>query len=262
MKIRLVLPIINEIPNRNKFKSIDSFNIKKRLNILNYAMKWKNQGIDLIVTSNNFFALKSTSQFNYIKQKIDNFRIKKSFVIGMDLLYAKNTFGGINASVFYFEKHIKYKITKQIWEVWNNKKECCVVDNFTKQNRVINIQGKSFTLLSCGDILKKVHKIKGLPNTDVYLDLAHLNFSNYLINQKDHCSWIQQWKGEEKTILLTQQISKKNLQNKNYYDTNTKRYKLIYPKKIWEHQKVNYFNSSFKQVASNPSYILVDIEIL
>lgn len=263
MKIRLILPIIKKISKKNKIKSFDSFIIKKRLKLLNFAMKWNHENIDLIVTSNNFFALKSALKLNCIKQEINQIKLKRDIVIGMGLLYAKNSFGGIKASVFYFKAGKKYKLTNQIWEVWNKtaKKNNKTFLNFIKQNRVVNLKDKTITLLSCGDILSKIHQKKGLPDTDIYLDLAHIDFKNYSINKEKHISWIQHWKGEEKIVLLTQQIHNKFLNDNNFFNSEQKKYKLIYPKNKWEKQNVTYFNRFFGEVQSNPSFIFVDVEI-
>jgi hypothetical protein len=264
MKIRLVIPIIKRVVSKEKFLSSDSMMINKRLSLLSKVFKFNLADVDLVVTSNNFFVLRDSKQFHWITQQLNTFSSKSNLLLGIDVLNGTNKFGGIKASVIYYEVHQKFKLKKQIWEVWKNtaKANKNTLYNFTRQDRVVTLSNKTITLLSCGDILKRIHQIKGLPNTDIYIDLAHLDFSNYSINKQEGLSWIQEWKGKEKIILVTQQLTNKRVLNKNFFDMAENKYKLVYPISIFENQKVYFFNKYHQKVTRNPDYILIDVQTL
>jgi len=263
MKIRLILPICKIVKNKSKKYCYESQYHKERFQILQKSMQYNSKEIDLIVTSNNFFEYNHKITNLFLENKLNTLQNKKNLLIGVDFPKMKNPYNGIPAKVFYLSnKNNRYKIDKFIWEVWNPKakKNKCTLNAFKKQNRVIEIANKSITMLSCGDILSSVHQSgKGLPNTDMYISLAHLDFSNYSINKQQHFSWLQHWLGKEKLVFLTQQLTKKKLNNKHFFKDS--KYKLMYPENILENQEVYFFDNKHKRVKSNPDYIFIDLEI-
>jgi len=254
MKIRLILPICNDSYNNRWWQCKDAFfNKKNRLNILQKAMCFKSNDIDLVVTSNNFFGFNDKNE-KRLKGLINSLKCKKNLIIGVDFSKRINPFGGISAKVFYFQrKNNLYIQKKSIWEVWYKgiKKNKKTLDNFKKQSRTIKVKNKSITLLSCGDILKDIHQgKKGLPNTNIYISLAHMNFRNYSINLKQHISHIQNWMGSNKIVLVTQQLSDDKLNNGHFF-SKSKKYKLIYPENLFLSQNICFFKN----------YIFIDIKI-
>ena len=246
MRIRLILPICNNSYNNRWWQCKDAFlNRKNRLNILQKAMCFKSKNIDLVVTSNNFFGFNDKIEIR-LKSLINSLKCKKDLIIGADFPKKINPFGGVSAKVFYFQqKNHLYIQKKSIWEVWYKgiKKNRKTLDNFKKQLRTIKIKNKSITLLSCGDILKDIHQgKKGLPNTNIYINLAHMNFENYYINFNQHISHIQNWMGSNKIVLVTQQLSNDKLNNGHFF-SKLKKYKLIYPKDLFLSQNIYFFKN-------------------
>jgi len=253
MKIRLILPICNNSYNKWWHCKNAFLNKRNRLNILQKAMCFKSNDIDLVVTSNNFFGLNDKSEIR-LKGLINSLKCKKDLIIGVDFPKRTNPFDGICAKVFYFQqKNKQYILRQSIWEVYHSsiKKNNKTLDNFKKQSRTIKVKNKSITLLSCGDILKDIHQgKKGLSNTNIYISLAHIDFKNYLINYKQHISNIQNWMGSNKIVLVTQQLSDDKLNNGNFF-SKSKKYKLIYPKDLFLSQNIYFFKN----------YIFIDIKI-
>jgi len=262
MLIRLILPICSGIKGNPKKYSNNSLNIQNRIKMLQHAMSYKGNNIELVATSNNFFKCDKISH-SFILNKLNKLKNKKNLLIGIDFPKTKNPYNGIPTKVFsFYSKNNKYNIDRYIWEVWNPnvKRNKSTFHAFKKQNRIITIKNKSITLLSCGDILSKVHKSgQGLPDSDIYISLAHLDFTNYYINKRRDISWIQSWKGNEKIVIVTQQLTIDKLKNKHFFEN--KQYKLLYPSNVFDSQKIYMFQKSKYLVKTNPDYIFIDIKV-
>jgi hypothetical protein len=256
--------------NLNKWYCCDSLNNKyKRMKILQNSMRFESDNIDLIVTSNNFFEFKKDKNFFRLKSLLNKIKLKKDLIIGVDYPNIKNPYKGISARFFYFKViNNNYMQKASIWEVYQSqgcKKNQTTLNNFTKQKRVIKIKSKSITLLSCGDILKNCHQgKKGLRNTNVYLSLAHKDFLNYSINKSNNTSHIQYWMGNDKVVIVSQQLSNSNLIKNGQYFTNLK-YKLIYPNSVNQNQKVYFFDKNHNKInnldTEKIDYMFIDIEV-
>lgn len=272
MIIRLILPICSKTKENNKKYCSDSIDIEQRLNVLQHAMD-NSTNIDLVVTSNNFFEFHKpdTLQLNDLLNRLTS---KKKLIIGIDYEKAENKFDGINSQVLYLlPDNNKYIKEEEIWETWSTDLQLDkgkylkdtknkVLKLFKEQNRMIKINKKDIILLSCGDILKYINfGNKGLPEADIYIDLAHLDFGNWNIkSKKSNNSNLQEWMQDtEKILLVTQQLTVNKLSNKHYFENN--KYKLIYPENLFKNQKVYFFNNQHKIVNYNPDYIFIDIEV-
>ena len=278
MKIRLVMPICSKlVDSKEKYYCIESANNRKyRFKILENAMIFNAKKIDLVVTSNNYFYFNINNEkvLANILQKIKN---KKDIIIGVDYSKKINPIGGINSKVYYYKVfRNKYICKKTIWETY----PCNKIDSdkkFKSQQRVIKIKNKVICLLSCGDITQKcLIKKDNIPDTDVYLDLAHMNYPSLSRKQKGYDTLINRlYENNEKIVILSQQfsnsiqipsnkrviINKKNKLNQTYFSANQLHYKYVFPKTLM--QEVYMFNDkhNLTKEFENIKYFFVDIEI-
>ncbi len=199
MKIRLVNPVVSSTA---RFHTAESRNIPQRIglliNILSSSVK---DGIDLVVTSHNFFyfecdrcQLQTKDDFivNCLLPLLNSINFPKiPLVLGFDLNNGiKNPYDGINGIVGYFEPNRSTYVHKtSIWESWSDKGQC---DEraFKEQNRfrTFLLQEKKFGLLSCGDTLKKCYgdfNSPNIPGVDVYLNPSHTPPRGHASQQKN-----------------------------------------------------------------------------
>lgn len=269
MLIRLVVPICTKEYLGKEYYCRDSFlNKKNRLEILQKSMLFY-KNIDLIVTSNNFFGFQTNNEI-FLNNLLNTIKKKKDLIIGVDYLKKLNPIGGISSTVSYFKEYQNgYICKKKIWETYpcekNNAKK-----RFSLQERVIKIKNKSICLLSCGDILEKCNK-GVFPDTDIYIDLAHMNYIPLARKTAGNCSFINKKMNDEKIVVLTQQlnsftttknksfITAKHKISKLYFENNL--YKYLCPKKL--KHKIFYLNkfNMLTNSVRNIHYIFIDIEI-
>lgn len=284
MKIRLVMPICTELlDSEEKYYCIESANNKKyRLDILENAMIFNAKEIDLVVTSNNYFYF-NTNNEKMLTNILQRIKFKKDIVIGVDYLKKINPIGGIKSKIYFFKKfRNKYICKKSIWETY----PCNKLDSykrFKSQQRVIKIKNKKFCFLSCGDITKKcLIKKDNIPDTDVYLDLAHMNYPSLSRKQNGYDTLINRlYENHKKIVILTQQFSNSiqvrkdsrkmisknkriivnnNELNKIYFNKEL-HYKYVSPKELL--QEVYMFNDkhNLTKEFKNIKYFFVDVEI-
>lgn len=273
MLIRLILPMCSKVKNTNKKYCEDSLDIKQRMETLQNSMKYESLDIDLIVTSNNFFEFPCCDKLK-LNNLLNELTSKKELIIGVDYQEAINPFDGISSQILNFVPiSNKYNKIKTIWEVWNKQLQednakylknakNKILNLFRSQDRVIKTRNKKITLLSCGDMLKYINfGAEGLPETDVYIDLAHLNIGNWnIVSKKNNNSNIQEWMNDKtKILLVTQQLTIDKLTNNHFFEDN--KYKLIYPENAFKCQEVHFFDNKHKRVKSNPDYIFIDVEV-
>ena len=246
MVIRCIIPICNQNDIIDKYYCRHSYPDywELRKAILKEAIEGK---IDLIITSNNFFTffpnhLLDIKKFveNNIVEKLKDLSKKVPLIIGFDVNNSNikfNPYGGTDAVVCYLRVNSDnmYEYGTHIWECWTS--ETCNQPGFIEQNdnRVINFKSNKICLLSCGDILSNCHSSgRNLPDADIYISLAHMNFKKWFAKSKrtnDDVSNIQVWLNDPpKKVLVTQQITCNNLQDANYFDEG--KYQLIWPPEI------------------------------
>lgn len=270
MKIRLVIPICDSRKIINVFYCEDSFpeHISFRKSLLCKAMLHDSEDVQLIVTSNNFFTfspnqLLSGKQFIecYLIPEIMDIRGKKPLIIGVDLYNDRikfNPYNGIDSLVAFLEvKDGRFVYATHIWECWGGQRRCDS-SGFIEQNknRVIRPFKDNYPicLLSCGDILAICHDSgKSLPPVGerekfIYLDLAHMGFKKWIIQDKkkgiDRTN-LQRWKGDEHIVIVTMQIPEERLKDKNFIGEDQK-YLLIWPLSIRENQKLTKIDCCLK----------------
>ena len=283
--IRLVIPICEDDDIFDEYyckhSLPDSFEIRKE--ILNLAMTYKKEGVDLVVTSNNFFAFQPNYLMegrhyveDYVFAQVQHLDFKKPLVVGFDIRNDRiefNPYGGIEALVCFLEviSENTYKYNTHIWESWFATGNCDSA-SFAEQNekRRFDYGGWKCCLLSCGDILGYCHNSGGnLPDADIYLGLAHMNFKKWSVSSKvkdSHKSNIQIWKEDnEPVVIITQQLSREAVKkgDKNYIDNaNGYKYQLIWPIDLRDKQKLRMFGKNRKEVKKieEAKYIFVDIK--
>ena len=214
---------------------------EERITILNFVSNMED--IDLLITANNFIIITPNkieeSIANYLNdflvicdQKISN---KKPLIIGGDIYHSHisfNPYYGIDSFCCFLNPlNSKFDIGTYIWESWADGE--CNSNAFLIQNpnRMVSIEGKRICLLSCGDIMSTCHcKGKLLPDADIYVSIAHLNFSKWLLEDKksDFETHIHRWKqNNDLYIFVTQNLTYSEA-GKGYY-FNGLEYQLIWP---------------------------------
>jgi len=229
LKVRLVIPICDRNAIREGYRCEESSNIEERFNLLKdifkVSYKKENENYpDLIVTSNNFLDYTNSKDKktlyhilkeveNELQQNLNSPKVKH-LILGFDIPPHLNLSNGIPAVVSYWKFEDYWNLDTSILETWNVKN--CDMQNFCKQNtkRVININSFKITILSCGDIQKYCH-CNGLliPDCDVIIDLAHLNYGlgkrvPYDKYTQSFLEYFNSW--EEKpnlAILITTQVT-------------------------------------------------------
>lgn len=271
--IRLVIPICEDDDIFDEYyckhSLPDNFEIRKE--ILNFAMTYKKEGIDLVVTSNNFFAFQPNYLMegrhyveDYVFAQVQHLDFKKPLVVGFDIRNDRiefNPYGGIEALVCFLEviSENTYKYNTHIWESWFATGNCDSA-SFAEQNekRRFDYEGWKCCLLSCGDILGYCHNSGGnLPDADIYLGLAHMNFKKWSIKSKeggkDEAN-IQKWKKRSNiVVIVTQQLSRKVVKrrDRNYLDKiNDSKYQVIWPAALRNNQTVTMFNAEHLKICS------------
>jgi hypothetical protein len=239
MKIKLVLPICNKKLNTYKCNKVskNSKNIKNsnnnywycydsyyergdRLSLLKSIIE-NSTDSDLIVTSNNYFYFCYQNNDNKLLSELNKITNKKDLLIGIDYKYEVNPYGGINAKIIYFKvENNKYIKSAEVWETYKCSNSEKTLERFKKQNknRKIIVNNKSITLLSCGDITKPCFQnASNLPNTDIYIDLAHMSYGTAFtrpFRKEKSCSALNKYLNDvcriDKIVLMTQQICNSN----------------------------------------------------
>jgi len=260
MKIRLILPICNELKINEKKYCNNSLKIDKRLEILQNSMDYKSNDIDLVVTSNNFFEFQTIND-EILLNMLNELNNKKDLLIGIDYENEKNPFNGISSRVLFFkEENNNYRLEKYIWEVWNNErlKNINTLNDFNIQNRIIEIKEQKIFLLSCGDILNKIHQnTNGIKEADIYIDLAHLNYPKFGRGLNNKCSIINKIYNDDKIVLLTQQITQNKI---NHYVNYNNKYSHICPRTL--DQNIYCFNKNHKLIYKTTSNNIKDIDCI
>lgn len=281
--IRLVIPICedDEISNEYYCEQSKPNNHEIRKLILQKAMEYEAKRIDLIVTSNNFLSffppkkIEGKEQIGkLVTDVLKELRHKKPLILGFDLLTKAivfNPYGGINATVCFLDVmgRNKYECKRQIWECWEDKSKCnksCIVDQNCE--RIFCNKDKKICLLSCGDILGYCHAYgKNLPDADIYLGLAHMNFSKWNVRAKEkdnEMANIQVWKKKKAVVIVTQQLSRDVIRrgDRNFIENGERmQYRLIWPPALRHDQIPTMFNAEHAIIdrIEDASYLFVDI---
>lgn len=142
-------------------------------------------------------------------------------------------------------KRNQFEIECSIWECWNG----CDANCFSSQNRIVNFQGNSICLLSCGDILfncnDQFKKLK-IPKIKILVDLAHRNISQNLLRVWSKITYRIQNQNIADVLIITQQFSNSS----NIFNANS--YRLLWHNNL----------PSFRQnIVIKDEYSLVDISI-
>lgn len=285
LKVRSIIPVCakDEVVNGYYCKRGFPDSLATRKEILKKSMEYGQDNIDLIVTSNNFFTFFPSCQMSgrqltesYIVRELEDLCLKKPLIVGFDLINRHihfNPYSGIDAIVCFLKvnNYNMYEYATHVWECWTSKS--CDQIGFIEQNdkRTIDFKGQTVCLLSCGDILGSCHDSgKNLPNANVYVSLAHMNFKKLILSIKERDqdgANIQKWKNSyDIKVLVTQQITREILihMNNNYFKKNNElEYQLIWPPMIRKNQRLSLFdiNSNKVRKKEDAEYIFVDIII-
>ena len=226
MRLRAIIPECQEWIRKGF--SAESLKYDERVALLEYAMRDDN--IDMIVTSHNFFVLcyddpdQSAKKLLDILDTIDS-NIKKPIVIGIDFalkIPLCHPYQVNSPSVVYFldiNQNNAYQYITNIWECWENKQKCSV-RCFRAQNndRRFRFYSKTVGLLSCGDIAGYCHNNGTfLPYADIYLDLSHESLRGFSSQYWIPPKIINEWK-KSHIVIITQQVKsvKRYIRKKRY----------------------------------------------